>query len=99
MQKIVRIRKADFFKKVRKSQSFVKSENLFRCPEKLLRLNSTSIETVFSVVWFTFVLREKCPNTEFFLVRSISPYSAECGKIRTRKNSAFGHFSRSVCVI
>ena len=36
-------------------------------------------------------LREKCPNTEFFLVRTQSEY----GKIRTRKNPVFGHFSRS----
>ena len=47
-------------------------------------------------------LREKCPNTEFFLVRifphsnrSISPIQSECRKIRTRTNSIFGHFSRS----
>ena len=32
-------------------------------------------------------LHEKCPNMEFFLVR--------IQKIRTRNNSAFGHFSRS----
>ena len=36
-------------------------------------------------------LREKCPNTEFFLVR----IQSKCGKIRTRKNPVFGHFSRS----
>ena len=52
-------------------------------------------------------LHEKCPNTEFFLVR-IFLYSSECRKIRTRKksecrkiqtrkNSVFGHFSRSYC--
>ena len=54
-----------------------------------------------------FALREKCPNTEFFwslfsriwteygeLLRKL-PYS-ECGKIRTRKNSVSGHFSRSI---
>ena len=35
------------------------------------------------------VLREKCPNTEFFLVR----IQSERGKIRTRINSVFGHFS------
>ena len=47
-------------------------------------------------------LLEKFPITEFFLVR-IFPYSdsvslriqSKCGKIRTRKNSVFGHFSRS----
>ena len=46
---------------------------------------------------------EKCPNAEFFLVH-IFPHSdwilrdikSECGKIQTRKNSVFGHFSRSV---
>ena len=36
-------------------------------------------------------LREKCPNTEFFLVR----IQSECGKIRTRKNSTYRYFSRS----
>ena len=35
--------------------------------------------------------RKKCPNKEFFLVR----IQFECGKIQTRKNSVFGHFSRS----
>ena len=47
-------------------------------------------------------LREKCPDTEFFLVR-IFLYSDwirgftqfEYRKVRTRKNSVFGHFSRS----
>ena len=46
-------------------------------------------------------LHENCPDTEFFLVR-IFPHSewvrrdiqSECGKIRTRKNSVFEHFSR-----
>ena len=48
-------------------------------------------------------LRENCLNTKFFAVR-IFPYSgrirrfmeSEYGNIRTRKNSAFGHFSHSV---
>ena len=57
-------------------------------------------------------LREKCPDTEFFLVR-IFPRSDwirrdpsclfvslriqyECGKMRTRKNSIFGPISHSV---
>ena len=45
-------------------------------------------------------MREKCPNTKFFLVR-IFPHSeslriqSDCGKIRTKKISVFGHFSRS----
>ena len=55
----------------------------------------------------THTLREKCPNTELFLVR-IFLYSdwirrftinlriqSEDRKIRTRNNSVFGHFSRS----
>ena len=46
-------------------------------------------------------LCEKCPNTDFFLVR-ISGLNtklniqSECGKIQTKKNSVFGHFSCSV---
>ena len=47
-------------------------------------------------------LREKCPNIEFFLVRIFQHLDrvslriqSECEKIRTRKNSVFGHFSRS----
>ena len=35
------------------------------------------------------VLREKCPNTELFLVRIQFKYR----KIWTRNNSVFGHFS------
>ena len=51
----------------------------------------------FAVVFFfeceiSLSQREKCPNTEFFLV-CIQP---DYGKIRTRKNYVFGHFSRSV---
>ena len=50
--------------------------------------------------WSTWTMREKCPNTEFFLIRIFlylnwyriqSKYS----KIRTRKNYVFGHFSCS----
>ena len=37
-------------------------------------------------------LCEKCPNTEYFLVR----IQSKCGKIRTRKHSVFGDFSCSV---
>ena len=40
-------------------------------------------------------MREKCPNMELFLVRIQSEY----GKIRTRKNSVFGHFSGSVVFV
>ena len=36
-------------------------------------------------------LHEKCPKKEFFLVHILFEYR----KIRTRKNSVFGHFSRS----
>ena len=57
---------------------------------------------------FKMILREKCLNTEFFyglyfpafgLITErygVSlPIQSECGKIRTRKNSVLGHFSRS----
>ena len=51
-------------------------------------------------------LCEKCPNTEFFFWSVFSRIRTEYGeilciqseyeKIRTRKNSVFGYFSRSV---
>ena len=47
-------------------------------------------------------LREKWPNTEFVFYCIRTGYGevlrilSECGKIRTRKNSIFGHFSRRV---
>ena len=63
---------------------------------------------IFKVI---FSLCKKCPYTEFFLVR-IFPYfgwieiysvniriQSEYGKIRTRKNSISGHFSRSVWIV
>ena len=37
--------------------------------------------------------REKCLNTEFFMVRNFPVFSPNKKKIRTRKNSVFGHFS------
>ena len=40
-------------------------------------------------------LREKFPNMELFLVR----IQSECGKIPTRKNYGFGHFSRSIVLV
>ena len=40
------------------------------------------------------ILGEKCPNTEFFLVR-IFFFRTEYRKIQTRNNSVFGHFLRS----
>ena len=43
--------------------------------------------------WIT--LCKRCPNTEFFLIR-ISHIQSKYGKIRTRKNSIFGHFLHSV---
>ena len=41
-------------------------------------------------------LREKCPNTVFFQVRISRTRTIR--KIRTRKNSAFGYFSRSASI-
>ena len=53
-------------------------------------------------------LREKCPNTEFFLVRIFLhsdwirrvnlPIQFEYEKIRTRKNCVYGHVSHSVMI-
>ena len=43
----------------------------------------------------TLLLSEKCPNSEFFLVR-ILPYSEWIRKIWTRKKLDFRHFSCSV---
>ena len=56
------------------------------------------------------VLREKYPNMEFFSGPYFPAFGlnterygvshriqSECGKIRTWKNSVFGHFSRSIC--
>ena len=43
-------------------------------------------------------LREKCPNTEFFLVRIfpyLSVFSPNAGKYGPEKTLYFGHFSRS----
>ena len=60
--------------------------------------NKKQEETITSISNDTKSLREKCPNTEFFLVYSVSlRIQSECRKIRTRKNSVFGHFSRSEC--
>ena len=62
--------------------------------------------TVLETWTLCFTPREKCPNTELFLVR-ISLYSdwirntvslrikSEYRKIWTKNNSVFGHFSRS----
>ena len=42
----------------------------------------------------SFSLREKFPNTKFFWSVFLC-IQTECWKIRTKKNSVFGHFSRS----
>ena len=41
-----------------------------------------------------FLLREKCPNTEFLVVR----IQSECDKILARQNSVLGLFSRNLSV-
>ena len=43
-------------------------------------------------------LCKKCPNKEFFW-SMFSRIQFECGKIPIRKNSVFGHFSRSVFLV
>ena len=72
---------------------------------KILSLKSfsnSSGNSCFKFILLYMTLCETCPNTEFFLVR-IFPHSdryfvslriqSKCGKIRTIKNSVFGHFS------
>ena len=54
--------------------------------------NKHLIDT-FCTNFFKVTLREKCPNTEFFLVR-IFLHSNGIQEIRTRKKSVFGRFSR-----
>ena len=49
----------------------------------------------FQCSYFKTSLCEKCPNTQIFLVRIQSEYR----KIRARKNSISGHFSRSSTLI
>ena len=69
----------------------------------------TSNVTVKPFLRLRLSLREKFPNTEFFLVRIFRVFGlnteicgvnlrneSECRKMRTRKNSLFGHLSRSV---
>ena len=71
-----------------------KYPNIWLCDKNVIK----------SCVTFYKSLPEKCPNTEFFLVRSF-PCSnwirkfteLECRKVWTRKNSVFGHFLRSEC--
>ena len=76
----------------------------------LNRIENQQLLLIFSLCLLSSALREKWPNKRFFLVRIFRhldwirrgmEYGAslhihsECRKIRTRKNSVFGHFSRS----
>ena len=66
--------------------------------------------SIFCTIFLYLSLCEMCPNMDFFLVRfpafglNTERYDvslriqSECGKIRARKKSIFGHFSRSVCI-
>ena len=47
-----------------------------------------------SYFWYLF----SCIRTEYGEILRISPFQSECGKIPTRNNSLFGHFSRSARV-
>ena len=49
----------------------------------------------FNTEYANLTLCEKCPSKEFFLAVFFR-IQTEYGKIRTRKGSVFGHFSRSV---
>ena len=61
------------------------------CKNTFLRNTYRTADSDYSSINSIIVLREKCPNTELFLVRIQSEYR----KIRTRKDSVFGHFVRS----
>ena len=65
--------------------------------------------TLLPVTLLKVTLREKCPNTEFFLVcifpylywlrgdiLFLSVFSPKAGKYRPEKNSVLGHFSRKI---
>ena len=57
----------------------------------MLEIEFEFLRLVKSIVFKCLPLREKCPETELFLA-CVQP---EYTKIRTRKNSVFGHFSQS----
>ena len=85
------LKRKDFFLKNSDTVTFISSFAI-----QILR----SIDYIHVKVELT--LREKCLNTGFFLVCIFwSEYRSqfECGKIRTRKNFVFGHFSRSVSYV
>ena len=58
-----------------------------------LKIWFNNLDEIFMLLWYDLhaTLREKCPDTEFFLVR-IFLYSDQ-------ENSVLGHFSRCVKVI
>ena len=71
---------------------------LAQVSEWSLRLHSKWYSICFAAFfsqYFSFYTACKVSNMEYFLVR-IFLYSVRNRKIRTRKNSVFGHFSRSV---
>ena len=61
------------------------------CKNTFLPNTYRTADSDYSSINGTIVLREKCPNTELFLVRIQFEYR----KIRTRKDSVFRHFLRS----
>ena len=63
--------------------------NYYSSPPTLIVLNN----------FFTISLCAKCPNTEFFLVCIFLRIQSENRKMRTRKNSVFGHFSHSAFMV
>ena len=84
----------NFSSKCDQVRSFLKKslmENFIFCAVTLLKHWSfhSDIQTHLNS------LREKCPDSEFFLVRIQFEYSV--GKYRPEKNSVFGQFSRSDC--
>ena len=98
-------KKQQHSKNILKLKNFTGSYKKNLCPENLfsLILSLSWTKNVYKYILkfkqnITYTkfqyLREKCPNTEFFLVR-IFLYSVRIQENTDKKNSVFGHFSRS----
>ena len=81
-----------YLKKMKKALSFV----IFRYLNylKLLVVHCVKIVQIWNFFWSVF----SCIRTEYGDLMRKSPYSVRIQEIQTRKNSVFGHFSRSGCL-
>ena len=60
--------------------------------------NRTFVQDNFINIFFRENHCGKNVQIQSFFWSAFSRIQSECGKIRTRKNSVFGHFSRSECI-